>query len=362
LASGVPAARRRFLDRRVGAGRAGRAQVGAIRPIRAPRNDEAAQATATIRRNRPDGRRVASYRGGVVSMQRHGRRRGDVRRPPPLEAFAMSSIQSILVHMDASPRSAMRLAIARELARRQGAEMVCALLALEPPLMPAVETVPPTLITQIESDRRTAARALFDDVLAEGSPPMAWDEVVGDTPVHGFVEAALYFDLMVLGQQKRDDLLAVDVPPGFVSDVLLDSGKPALIVPYAGEFETVATDVLIAWKPTRECARAVACAIPLLQQAKKVQVLSWSGAEPAPAELTYGIRRYLGWHGIDAEVRRYAEVPDDLGELLLSRVADEGADLLVMGCYGHSRLRELVLGGVTRVILESMTCPVLMAH
>jgi nucleotide-binding universal stress UspA family protein len=120
--------------------------------------------------------------------------------------------------------------------------------------------------------------------------------------------------------------------------------------------------VLIAWKPTRECARAVACAIPLLRQAKKVKVLSWSDAGPAPAELTYGIRRYLSWHGIDAEVRRYAEVPDDLGELLVSRVADEGADLLVMGCYGHSRLRQAVLGSVTRVVLESMTCPVLMAH
>jgi nucleotide-binding universal stress UspA family protein len=191
---------------------------------------------------------------------------------------------------------------------------------------------------------------------------MAWDELPGDPPAWGFSQASLYADIMVLGQKNPDDPFSLDVPKDFVEDVLLQTGKPALIVPYAGEFKSVGTNVLIAWKPTRECARAVTSAVPLMKEARKVQVMSWGEDSFAPAEATFGIGRYLKWHGIDAKVQRDAEVPDDLGELLLSRAADESADLLVMGCYSHSRLREIVLGGTTRVMLKSMTCPVLMSH
>jgi nucleotide-binding universal stress UspA family protein len=271
-------------------------------------------------------------------------------------------IPSILVHMDTSPRSAVRLEIARQLARRHGAEMVCALLALAPAPVPAIEAVPPNLITDIDAARRARARAIFDEALGRGDPVMAWDEVLLDPPVRGFAKAAFYADLMVLGQQEPDDLLSGDVPAHFAEDVLLESGKPGLIIPYVGKFENVATRVLVAWKPTRESAHAVAAAMPLLQAARQVVVVSWDKREPDPAEETFGIGRFLHWHGVDAQVRRYAENPDDLGALLLSRVADEGADLLVMGCYSHSRLREVVLGGVTREVLKSMTCPVLMAH
>jgi nucleotide-binding universal stress UspA family protein len=91
-------------------------------------------------------------------------------------------------------------------------------------------------------------------------------------------------------------------------------------------------------------------------------VVCWGEDNFAPAETTFGIGRYLQWHDIKAEVRRYPDEPDNIGDLLLSRASEEGADLLVMGCYGHSRLREMVLGGTTRVVLRSMTCPVLMAH
>lgn len=280
----------------------------------------------------------------------------------------MNPMQSILVHMDASPRSGLRLELARQLAREHGANMLCALLAIEPRLVPMLtETVladlPPPLVPEVDPDQLARARSIFDRALEErADPPMAWDVVPGDPPASGFAQAAQYADLMMLGQKDPKDPYAFDVPDDFVEDVLQQSGKPGLVIPYAGEFRTVGTNVLVAWKPSRECARAVAAAVPLMQRARSVAVVCWGEENFAPAETTFGIGRYLLWHGITAKVQRYPDEPDDIGAQLLSRAADAGADLLVMGCYGHSRLREIVLGGATREVMRSMTCPVLMAH
>lgn len=280
----------------------------------------------------------------------------------------MNSMQSILVHMDASPRSGVRLELARQLARQHGANMLCALLAISPRLVPMltgpiVADVPPPLVPEVDKDQLARARAVFDRALEErADPPMAWDVVPGDPPAWGFAQAALYADLMVLGQKDPKDPYTVDVPDDFVEDVLLQGGKPGLVVPYTHDATTMGDNVLVAWKPSRECARAVAAAVPLMQRARSVQVVCWGEENFTPAETTFGIGRYLQWHGVTAKVRRYRDEPDDIGDLLLSLAFDEGSDLLVMGCYGHSRLREIVLGGATRVVLRSMTCPVLMAH
>jgi nucleotide-binding universal stress UspA family protein len=277
----------------------------------------------------------------------------------------MNTMQSILVHMDASPRCAVRLEIARMLARRHGANMLCALFAVEPRMVPLslpVAEVPPPMVPEVDPDQRARARAMFDHALARGEPFMAWDEVPGDPPAWGFSQASLYADLMVLGQKDPEDPFTYDVPKDFLEEVLLQTGKPGLIIPFTGKFEEVGSNVLIAWKPTRECSRAVACAIPLMQKAKKVQVVCWGEDNFPPAETTFGIGRYLQWHGITAKVTRHAVEPAGVGELLLARASEEGTDLLVMGCYSHSRLRQIVLGGTTRVVLKSMTCPVLMAH
>lgn len=142
----------------------------------------------------------------------------------------------------------------------------------------------------------------------------------------------------------------------------MESGKPALVMPRAGRFDTVGRNVLIAWKPTRECARAVEAALPLLQRAREVHAVSWGEDSFGPAETTFGLVRALRWHGVECTAQRYPEEPGKLGELLLSAAATQGSDLLVMGAYGHHRLRELLLGGTTRSILRSMTLPVLLAH
>ena len=279
----------------------------------------------------------------------------------------MSDFSSILVHMDASPRCAARLDVAIQLAHEHGAATLVALLALQPrevplevPVLSDLPSVPMAL--EVDPGHRRLARATFDRAQVTGDTALTWAEVPGDPPAWGMAQGALYADVMVLGQFDKKDPLTRDVPPDFVESVLLESGKPGLVVPYAGHFPSVGRNILVAWKPTRECARAVAAALPMLRRAQHVHVVTWGKDNYGPAETTFGIARALRWHGIEAVMHRYEESPDELGELVLSQASDFGSDLLVMGCYGHHRIRELLLGGTTRTILKSMTLPVLMAH
>lgn len=175
---------------------------------------------------------------------------------------------------------------------------------------------------------------------------------------------ARYADLAILGQRdpESDEMALVRPRPEGVG---LASGRPILVVPYAGRFETVGRCVLVAWNARREAARAVADAMPLLAQADAVTVLT---VDPQIRPGGHGdlpgadIALHLARHGVNAQVERTVSADVPIGELLLSRAADLGADLLVMGAYGHSRTREFVLGGATRSVLASMTIPVLMSH
>ena len=125
----------------------------------------------------------------------------------------------------------------------------------------------------------------------------------------------------------------------------------------------VGQTVVIAWKPTREAARAVSAAVPLLQRARRVHVMAWGEDEEQVTGARLDLDGYLKLRGVEPVWHREGgEEPADLGDLLLSRAFDLEADLLVMGCYGHSRAREWVLGGTSRTVLRSMTLPVLMAH
>ena len=281
----------------------------------------------------------------------------------------MNTLRSILLHVDASPRSAVRLQLARELGL-QHEKVVTALYAVPSSYLTqpfafaegAGAVLP--LLEQIDTDRRVAAKALFDREQRPRAPATCWADVGTEPALEGFIAQALFADLLVLGQRNASDPLADGMPADFVESVLIASGKPAIIVPYTGAFMSVGRDVLIAWKPTRECARAVACALPLLQRARNVHVVGWT-ADATPRQAgRLDLAGYLRLHGVQADVQHHgtASVEGDAGEGLLSLAADLQTDLLVMGCYGHSRARELVLGGASRTILRSMTLPVLMAH
>jgi nucleotide-binding universal stress UspA family protein len=150
-----------------------------------------------------------------------------------------------------------------------------------------------------------------------------------------------------------------------VEQALFSSGRPVLVVPHSGRFEAVGRTVLIGWNASREAARAANDALPLIAGAESATVLvvnpseapGGDGAEPGAA-----IALHLARHGLRATAEHVVAPQVDDGEMLLNQAADLGADLLVVGAYGHSRLRELVLGGVTRTLLRQMTIPVMMSH
>ncbi len=171
-----------------------------------------------------------------------------------------------------------------------------------------------------------------------------------------------YVDLNIVGQDDPDDPTPFDE---LAEAVVLGSGRPVLAVPYAGRFEDVGGNVLVAWDAGREATRAVHDALPIIRPDARVNVLV---ADPAGNAAGGGampgvdIATHLARRGLVVEASHLVSDSVSVGDLLLSRAADLGADIIVMGAYGHSRLRELVLGGATRHILAHMTVPVLMSH
>jgi nucleotide-binding universal stress UspA family protein len=279
----------------------------------------------------------------------------------------MSPLRSILVHLDPSPRSRARLLLARDVAEKHGAH-ITALYGCTPSIldMPyslnegAAAAVP--VLEKLDTDRRDDARAVFDSVASTGPWPLHWRELRGEFVVTGVAHHALCSDIMVLGQHDPNDQAALAIPSDFIASVMMASGKPALIIPYANACKTLAVEVLIAWAPTRESARALMSAIPLLQKAQRIHLLVQADTAEEGATAS-SVEAYLKLHDVTAAVKRHVPVSSDsVGEALLSLAADTAADLLVMGCYSHSRARELVFGGASRTILKSMTLPVLMAH
>ena len=133
-----------------------------------------------------------------------------------------------------------------------------------------------------------------------------------------------------------------------------------MVVPRSGRFPKTGRTVLVAWKDSRESARAVRAALPLMVDAEKVILLQVDPPDGSDAQVI-DKATHLARHGINADAHHTVSAGVPIGEVLLSSVADHDADCLVMGAYGHTRLREWVLGGATRSVLESMTVPTLLS-
>lgn len=279
----------------------------------------------------------------------------------------ITSVKQVLVHLDATAATAHRLAAARALAQRLEASLA-ALYAVTPGFieLPSAPELGPTLaagLVEIDEQRRSEALSVFDQAMNTPGPLATWSQTSEAPIVGAFVQQALHADLLVLGQRDPAAPGGSAVPPDFVQAVLAASGRPAVVIPFVRPSGPLADTIVIAWKETREAARAVSAAIPLLRRAQRVHVLAWGvESEPAVGGTQLNLDGYLHLHGIEPVWHREALEPGDIGEQMLSRTFDLGADLLVMGCYGHSRAREWVLGGASRTILQSMTLPVLMAH
>lgn len=169
-------------------------------------------------------------------------------------------------------------------------------------------------------------------------------------------------DLIVAGQTDPD----WDLSPllDFPERLALEGGRPVLVIPYAGRYPKVGQNVVIAWKASRESARAVFDALPLLKGAQNVHILEIRDHGSKKPELApdTSIAAALARHGIKPNIRTSVASDISVGDEILSRLADLDADLLVMGAYGHSRMRELVFGGATRHIAQHMTVPTLFSH
>lgn len=273
----------------------------------------------------------------------------------------MQTPRSILLHIDSSTHSTARVSVARQLAEDFDAEVIaqpCMLTALARyPYAVGGAAAAVELMQALDRECLQKAHAAFIKATA-GSSRLRWAEPLADGP-WGFARRALYADLTILGQREEDDPSSGELPADFLPSVLVESGRPALILPYAGHVGSIGGTVLVAWKETREAARAVTCALPWLRRAGKVHVMGYGqGADDSLRAL----ERYLTAQGVAATTHNGGPEERDVGNALLSRASDLGADLLVMGCYGHSRAREWVMGGATRTILQTMTLPVLLAH
>lgn len=279
-----------------------------------------------------------------------------------------SEIKQILVHLDPTRAATRRLDAARELAQKLDASLTGLYAAtpgfIELPYAPSIGPGLASSLLELDDRRRSQAQKVFDEAFRSSTVPASWAHT-SQVPVNEvFARQALFADLLVLGQRDPADEEAAAVPPDFVETVLLASGRPALVVPHIGVTAPIGNRVAIAWKPTPEAARAVTAALPLLQRASRVHVLSWGEEEQQSpvAGAALDLERYLKAHGVTFTWDRAGAEKQQIGELLLSRAFDLTADLLVMGCYGHSRAREWILGGASRTILQSMTLPVLMMH
>lgn len=273
----------------------------------------------------------------------------------------MQTPKSILLHLDNSVRTGVRIELARQVAECFDAEVTakpCTFSALmRYPFAIDAGSEAIEIMRRVDKEARDKMHATFLANSA-GSPRLHWAEADSEGPWE-FGMRALYADLLILGQRDRNDPADAELPGDFLPGVLAQSGRPALVVPYAGPAGPVGRSVLVAWKETRESARAVTAALPWLSRAEKVHAVAYG--EEAKESLR-SLRDYLQRQGIRDISLHPGDKDDDVGNKLLSLVSDLGSDLLVMGCYGHSRAREWIMGGATLSILESMTLPVLMSH
>ncbi len=175
-----------------------------------------------------------------------------------------------------------------------------------------------------------------------------------------FSQIARRFDLAVVGQADSETN-AVD---GIIIEAaLFDSGRPVISVPYIQKAPLKLDRVMVCWDGGRVAARAIGDAMPFLQRAGRVEVVIVTNERGKQDQIEGAdVGAHLARHGLNVEVKRIPLGDIDVADVLLSHAADEDVDFIVMGGYGHARLREFVLGGVTRSILRSMTVPVLMSH
>ncbi len=293
--------------------------------------------------------------------------------------------RTLLVHLDASARCAARVDLALAWAAEQGGAVIGlasigspdVLLAMRADMPDALEVV--ALSAERLRQQAQAAAARCEARARAAGVPCTTRVVATDDVGDALARQAWTADVVLVGQ--RDFQARVEgVPDDLPQQAILRSGRPVVVVPTVGECVAVPDTVLVAWRSGREASVAVRDALPLLARARRVVLIEVTrdGAAPPSASLHDASARggatniggtaadaldWLARHGVHATLARTAARGEEaIGDALLAEAAAVGADLLVMGGYGHARLREWVLGGVTRHVLANMTLPVLFSH
>lgn len=278
--------------------------------------------------------------------------------------------KTILVHCDDSDAGIGRLKVAMQMARTHDAHLV-GVGVMEPPVPPAYFESPDIVeLLRLHADRRAARGKALEESFAAATRGsglrLEWRLDEGQ-PATVLSTAMRYADLGILGQYQPD---AAGSPAwrSLPETVAMTAGRPVLVVPYIGVRQTVGRHVLLAWNASHQSTRAAGDALPLLRRADKVTVLVVDGSVHGISRPPHGeepgadVAAWLARHDVKVDVVRDISGDIDVASIILSRASDMDVDLVVMGVYGHSRLRELVLGGVSRAMLAQMTAPVLISH
>jgi nucleotide-binding universal stress UspA family protein len=225
--------------------------------------------------------------------------------------------------------------------------------------------IPAEVIETQQADNEAAAKAAIDRfselarraaISAEPLTISASLAGAGDQ----FSRIARRFDLAIVGQSEPETSTIDDI---IAETTLFESGRPMIMVPYIQKAQLKLDNVVVCWDGSRQAARAIGDAMPLLVKAGRVEVVIVTDEKGKQDEIEGAdMGEHLARHDLKVEVNRIAAGGVDVADVLLSHIADSGADFMVMGGYGHSRLREFVLGGVTRSIFRTMTLPILLSH
>lgn len=278
------------------------------------------------------------------------------------------SFKDILVHIDRNKSTAARLETAINLAAAHQAHLTGLYVLTYPRIPGYIKTqIDPEVLEESAKAARSAAGAvetMFNEQVERAGITAEWRCVEGEDIVDTIRLHGRYCDIAVIGQhdpEASESIGAGDMP----DRLILSLGRPVLLVPYVGSYSTIGHRVLVAWDASRLATRAVNDALPFLRAAQHVDVIAVNphgGPEGHGDIPSADICLHLSRHGITAEAQHLSATDIEAGDMLLSRAADLGSDLIVMGAYGHARWRELVLGGVTKHMLGHMTVPVFMSH
>jgi nucleotide-binding universal stress UspA family protein len=277
-------------------------------------------------------------------------------------------IKDIVLHVSTRATDPGSIVYAVSVASAFEAHLTGIAFALDPFIPPSMgvgDVVPADWIDEERAQAKaaaTAAIARFGEAARRSG--VVFESRVIDSSLSGaaelFGEVAARFDLSIAPQQEPGS------PPLeqlIVEAALFESGRPVLVVPYIQKAALTLDRALVCWNGSPNAARAIGDAMPFLHRAKLVEVVIVLGETDRTDEIPGAdIAEHLARHGLKVEVERLTAIKGDVTDTILSHAADAGTDLLVMGGYGHSRLREFILGGATRGILHTMTVPVLMAH